>query len=291
MAHELQLPQLDEQPSLGGKLVHHAVTLTLFGVAGVLSVALVVLFAYRVEVTVEAPGMLEPQTVWRVHSPASGLVEEVLVETGDGVDEGQLLALLDGLAIENRLERLRLEAKHRRNDPQTRRSEREYLDQQIHALEREQRRLQVLSPAVGVILTEELEYLPGSRVNEGDLLFEVVTLDEWKAVLLVPERDIHTIRIGDPVKIRIPAATSLSSWITENFPGTVSFVGSDPMDRAASGKGTYRVFATLASERIEAEQLARFKRGMSVEGRVITRSARAVDLLIRYLRRRLGIGE
>lgn len=289
MANDHQLPEIDEQASLGARLVRHAVGTTLVAVGVIAAVGLVVLFTFRFEVTVEASGVLEPERVWRVHSTTAGLVSEVLVATGETVAEGQLLALLDGFELENRLARLRLELRFKRSNPQVPRSETEYLEEEIRTVERQQERLRIVSSGSGVVLTEDLDLLPGSRVNQGDLLFEVVSPGQWKVELLVPEMEIYPIRIGDPVKIRVPAMTAVSSWTTETFPGAVTFVGSDPAQGPAGGRGSYRVFAALDSQRIQPEQLAQFKRGMTVEGRVITRSARAIDLLVRHLRRRLGL--
>lgn len=291
----LRLPELAELPSLGGQLVARAIGLTLAGLSTLAALTLVALFHIDTEITIDAAGVLEPETVWRVYSPVSAIAHEIAVESGETVGPGQRLASLDGYALEQRLERLRLEEKMQSfGAPRSDRSERALLKQSIQTTQQDLARYVVRSPGAGRVLTEELDKLRGAWIAEGTLLFEVGSTDRWQATILVTERDIHRIRLGDPVKIDIPALTPLESWTDEPLPGEVTFVGSDPFPGAqlASGRPqrvTYRVQAALNAQRITPQQLASFKRGMSLNGQIITRTGRVIDLLVHYFRQRVEV--
>ncbi len=284
-----ELPELAEQPGLGGRLVHRTVLITLAGIALLAALALTVLFFFQVEVTVEARGVLEPLEVWRVHSFAAGVVHEVRAVSGARTERGEVLARLDGFALEAELARLQLEAKHKRHRPETPRAELELLEQSARAVEERLRRLTILAPAAGVVLTEELDRLVGQNVAEGQLLFEIGSAEAWKAVLEVPEREIDPIRLGDPVKLSIPAIADTGSWLPESLPATVTFIGSEPTGASTPSRSLYRIYAELDTAGIDLERRARFRRGMTVEAHVVTRSARAIDLLMRHFKRRAGI--
>ncbi len=288
MKADLRLPEIDDGPSLGSKLARWAVSVTMVCLVLLGGSALVALFSVTLDVGIDAAGALELQTVWPVRSPVAGVVEAMPVTTGERVHPGQVLARLDSFDLASSLEKLRLEASVKRHRREASRGELEILDQQIRATEDELSRRVVVGVGNGVVLTEELDDLVGSQVGAGELLFEVAALDRWQAELLVIERDIHLIRIGDPVKIVVPAVASLESWQNLIFPGKVTFIGSDPIRDRPEAQSYYRVLADLDSDRIGSDHLARFKRGMSVEARVVTRSARAVDLLVRHLFHRGG---
>lgn len=282
------LPELEEKPSLGGRLVRRTVTLTLGGLCLLGLISILVLYLVRIEITVEAAGVLEPLQVWRVHSLASGAVREIPVQSGQEVVAGQVLCSLDGFALETELHRLHLEARHKRHRPETPRAEMELLEQSILTAEERLKRLTVVAPESGVLLSEELDKLQGVHVNEGELLFEIGTQGIWKADLEVPEREIDTIRVGDLVRVEVPALVEAGQWMRESLRAEVTFVGSELLETSTPQRGLYRVFAALDADRVSPTDLERFRRGMTVEGRVITRSVRAIDLVIRHFQRQAG---
>lgn len=182
-----------------------------------------------------------------------------------------------------------------RFDIQQQRAEIEQLDAQIGALAQRLDRLTVRSPTEGVVLTERIERLPGRLVQQGETLFEVAELDEWRVQLLVGERDVHEIQPGDSAKVEIVAFQSEKK---ELIRGTVTSVASEPIGRAgqmqgrsagaapaAGASGQYRVTIHLAESEIEKVGRDRLRQGYSVEGKIITSHGRIVSLLWRYLRR------
>lgn len=284
------LPEFEEKPTFGGRMVRRTVTLTLGGLLGLALASVLVLSFVRVEITVEATGVLEPLHVWKVHSLSSGPIREVPVRSGQRVEAGQTLGRLDGFQLETELDRRRLEARHKRHRPETPRAEMELLEQAILSAEERLQRLTVVAPEAGIVLSEGLEEMRGAYVSEGQLLFEVGSEGAWKAVLEVPEREIDPIQIGDPVRLEVPALVEAGQWMREPLPAEVTFVGSELLETSTPSRGLYRVLASLDTDRISPRELERFRRGMTVEARVVTRSVPAIDLVVRHFQRQTGNG-
>lgn len=283
-----RLPEFDERPSLGGRLVRRTVSLTLVGLVLLAVVTAATLFTVEMEITVAASGRLEPLEVRKIHVVSPGRIEEVLVESGERVRAGQTLARLDDFALRQELDRLRLEARHQGSRPDVPDAERELLEQSILFREQLLERLELVAPADGVVLSEEVDQLAGVVVTEGQLIFEIGSAEAWKTVLRVPEREIDSVRTGDEVKLRIPAVDDPEVWMPENLTARVSFVGSELLEGSAPGHGLYRVDAEIDTERVPAALRERFRRGMTVEAHIVTRSARAVDLVVLHLKRQIG---
>jgi membrane fusion protein (multidrug efflux system) len=155
-----------------------------------------------------------------VIAKVAGEVRELLVEEGDEVSTGQILARLDG-------ERLRLELNE--SEAKLRKLQRDYernidlkakglisdgdfekIKYEMEALEAafnlaslELDYTQIRAPIDGVV-AERLVKL-GNTISEGDALFKVTSLDPLVAYLHVPEREYRHIEPGQPVGIEIDA--------------------------------------------------------------------------------------
>ncbi len=155
-----------------------------------------------------------------VIAKVGGEVRELLVEEGDQVSRGQVLARLDG-------ERLRLELNE--SEAQLRKLQRDYernIDLQakglisdgdfekikfeMEALEAafnlaslELDYTQIRAPIEGVIAERFVKL--GNTISEGEALFRVTGLDPLIAYLHVPEREYRHISPGQPVGIEIDA--------------------------------------------------------------------------------------
>jgi len=157
----------------------------------------------------------------------------------------------------------------------------------------------ITAPSNGVVLTEQLERLTGSYVREGDTLLEVGEVGEWRVTMLVPERDVHKISVGDRVRLEVQAFDQRDRRQLE---GTVSHVAAEPFDatagnaaggaaqapRAGATPGLYRVVASLDRGQVQREELDRFRRGYSVQANVVTRSGRIAELAWGYLSEKLN---
>lgn len=168
----------------------------------------------------------------------------------------------------------------------------ENLDAQISTLETRLDRLVVRAPTDGVVLTEEIERLPGRLVRQGEILFEVAEIDDWRVQLFVGEQDVYEIEAGDPAKIEIIAFQSETKDLLR---GVVESVASEPAQTseagrpaAVPGRGRYRVTVVLNADDVDAVGRTRLREGYTVEGKIITQSGRIFSLLWDYLREQAG---
>jgi multidrug resistance efflux pump len=173
------------------------------------------------------------------------------------------------------------------------------LQAQIREVRERIDRMTIISPSNGVVLTEQLERLAGSYVREGETLLEVGDVGEWRVTMLIPERDVNKIKVGDPVRLEVQAFDQRDRRQLE---GRVAHVSAEPFgstsgDAAggaspAKGAGTmpglYRVVASLDRGQVQREELDRFRRGYSVQANVVTRSGRIAELAWGYLREKLN---
>jgi multidrug resistance efflux pump len=175
-------------------------------------------------------------------------------------------------------------------------AEMDRLEAQIRETRERIERATVRAPSEGVVLTDQLERLRGAFVTEGQPLLEVGELGEWRVTMLVPERDVNKIEVGDRVRLEVQA---FSQKDRQQLEASVAFVASEPVGAgesaaggapkaAPSGPGVYRVVATLAPGQADRAALDKFRRGYSVQANVITRSGRIADLAWNYMRERLN---
>ena len=110
-ARKLKLPDLDDAEMIGGRWVYRAVSLTFGTLVLLAGGALLLSVLVSMNITVDASGTLEPARLWPVRSHESGVIEQMLVSTGDTVHAGQPLARLDSLQLAAAL--AQLEGDHR----------------------------------------------------------------------------------------------------------------------------------------------------------------------------------
>lgn len=184
-----------------------------------------------------------------------------------------------------------------RFDRERKHAERDQLVARIRAAEERLARLALRAPTGGVVLTDQIERLPGAYVREGDLLLEVADLDAWRVNLYVGERDVQRIRVGDSVRVRVQA---FGAERRDDLRGSVGYVSPEPLGSggagtapaatgapAQAGAGTYRVVVDLDQRQLAAAGIHRFRRGYTVEGQVVTRSGRIIVLARDYLQDRI----
>jgi multidrug resistance efflux pump len=386
----LRLPELPHEGQPGAGFVRRAVGLTLLIVAGLAGAGVLVACLVKMDVTVRAPGVLEPVRIYPVRAMEGGAIRDVLVKTGDTVHVNDVLVRLDSVELTSAL--AQLEAQYRAADIDRRRSasadplqreqssgraaqarshlgsalatlrqrmveydlgtnadsllaayvpgrhvvidqavgevrsaqaelrlngaegglqelsryDREKLgtqmDQlaaQIAATRERLRRLTIRAPTDGVVLTEQMERLPGAFVREGEQIVELADLHDWRVLLTVTERDVHKVELGDAVKVDLLA---FSESEREQLHGRVAYVAPEPLSAqsgasvgsaappsaAAAGGGAYRVIASLDRAQIEKMGVDRFRRGYTVQGYVVTRSGRIITLFWNYVTEKLG---
>lgn len=168
---------------------------------------------------------------------------------------------------------------------------------QITATRERLGRMDVVAPRGGVVLTEQVDRLDGAVIQKGEPVMEVGDLGDWRVTLMVSERDVHRIRLGDSVQVEVQAFDPSER---ETLRGIVSYVAPEPFGApgaeagapagaqgGAGVPGMYRVLVTLDRNQLSEVGLDQFRRGYTVQGQVVTRSGRIIVLLWDYLTERL----
>ncbi|HEU0300176.1 MAG TPA: HlyD family efflux transporter periplasmic adaptor subunit [Longimicrobium sp.] len=167
----------------------------------------------------------------------------------------------------------------------------EQLDAQIGILRERLARLDITAPTSGLVLTEQIEQLPGSSVKEGDLLLEMAEPEQWRIILFVREGEVHKVRLGDSVKAEIQAFPMDERDLLR---GSVVHVATEPVARTGdnvtrAAAGSYRVIVAMDPRQLAELGAAKFRRGYTVEGRIIARSGRIIDLFWDHVQKRLDL--
>jgi RND family efflux transporter MFP subunit len=196
-------------------------------------------------------GTIEAERSTPLSFAVPGTVEHVLVDVGQAVRRGQVLARLTPVSLEHALgiavaqaERARdvarrLEPMHRNKTvPEVRWVESQTsLEAAEHAVEIARKNLDdalLRAPENGVVASRSIE--PGSTVAPGIPAFQVVQTRIVRAIAPVPENQVARIRVGQPARVTVGA-------LSREFAGSVHEVGvlADPLTR------TYPVKITLAN--------------------------------------------
>ena len=188
-----------------------------------------------------------------VIAKVGGEVRELLVEEGDEVSKGQVLARLDGERL--RLELNESEAKLRKlqrdfernvdlqakglisdGDFEKIKYEMEALEAAFNLASLELDYTQIRAPIDGVVARRFVKL--GNTISEGDALFKVTSLDPLVAYLHVPEREYRNVDPGQTVGIEIDALGG------ETIVATVSRVSPivDPQT------GTFKITVEIVDE-------------------------------------------
>jgi multidrug resistance efflux pump len=157
------------------------------------------------------------------------------------------------------------------------------LDSQISAIEQRISHLTLHAPAAGIVLTDGLERLPGKMLQGGETLLEISKEDDWRAALLVAERDVSRIRVGDSAQVELKAFGRTNS---PEIRGNVLSVGAEPAGEAQAGNRMFPVLVRLSPEDLEAVGLDRLRRGYTAQAKIVTRDERMITLIWEYLLRR-----
>jgi hypothetical protein len=170
-------------------------------------------------VTDSAPATctIEPSSRRYVVSPQDGLLAKSLIEAGQSVKAGQVLAMLDRHALELEIETQKAaiaQAQLKRDSAQARNEpgqagiftlEAQQAEESLELLELRFDQLSIRSPIEGVVLRGDLERTIGAPVTRGQVLFEVAPLDKMIAEIAIPEEEIHRVASGMQVTAKLDA--------------------------------------------------------------------------------------
>ena len=198
--------------------------------ATVVAFVLVVLLVPMLRQTVEARLVLQPVQRAVVRTEVPGYVREVRAQEGQQVRAGELLVRLNNLDLQSQAAdtaaRLQIEsARATRSQLQYTDSaalrEKEQLSEQNQTIGEELRKLQIVSPIAGTVLTPHLQELVGRYLPVGTEIAEVADLSAMQARVFVPEFSMRYVRIGAPVRMLLEGSIrSTAGTVTSISPAT-----------------------------------------------------------------------
>jgi len=197
---------------------------------GVPVLALVFLMAVPLPLKIKTNCTVQPETRRYIASPYEGRLEQVFVEPGDLVQEGDVLARMDAREIRWELGVVRADHERARKQwdaamaPGSRDTstaqiaalDMERLELKLEMLENREKNLDIKSPTDGVVISGDPKKLEGARLSMGQTLAEVGPLDTVMFELEIADEDIAHAAVGDKVQIR------LDSMPGAKLSGTVS---------------------------------------------------------------------
>lgn len=210
--------------------LHHKQKQFVWGFA-VLAVCLVFLWPWPHRLSSKCE--IQPTHRRFVAAPYEGRLEAVLVQLGDWVEEGQVLARMD--AREIRLQRASVEAdliravKQRDTAlasgdtaaAQMTQYEMERLRLELQLLQERMDHLEIKSPTQGIVISGHCQELEGSRLSLGQALMEVGPLGkEMNLEVAIRDEDIAYVEVGQRVQFRLDSLPyiELSGAVTRIHP-------------------------------------------------------------------------
>ena len=196
----------------------------------VFSIAMLIPLPYRVKCDCS----VQPTSRRFVAAPYHGVLEKSLVEAGEIVTAGQVVARMDGRQLRIELAGLKAEHKGARRKSDSSRAIGEVAQSQIAKMEMRRlaaqieltktrmQDLEVRSPIDGIIVSGDLEKAQGAPLETGQTLFEVAPLEKMVAEIGVPESEIQYINNDDTVTLKLNAFP-FQSWtgkVERIHPGT-----------------------------------------------------------------------
>lgn len=220
--------------------------------AGIAVLALTVTMLFPVTYRLNADCRIQPVVRRTVAAPFDNRLYRTYVKPGDEVEEGQILAELDGretrVQLAESIAAQRAAVKKRDNamvleDPATiqmTQLEADRLALEVERLQFRSDNLIIRSPIDGVVLVGDLERSEGVPVTAGEKLFEVAPLDEMIMEIAIPETEVRHASVGSEVKLRLE---SDSSQVWESELGMIH-----PVSEIQDGTNVFIAEATLENK-------------------------------------------
>lgn len=151
-------------------------------------------------------------------APHDGILLESIVEPGDLVSAGQVIARMDQRELLMQLSDVIAQRETAIKKRDVNRSSRDaaatqiadleidQLDAQLQLLNFRKNNLEIRSTIAGIVLHGELEDTQGAPVRAGDILMEIAPLDELRLELNVPDADIAYLENNQPATFVLDGA-------------------------------------------------------------------------------------
>ncbi len=157
---------------------------------------------------VEAPFVVEPVKRQIVGAPYNGKIDQVLVEPGDRVTEGQLIASMDRRELVNQRDQKRAEInrlgiqmnvhKQKGEIPEALVAQAQIngLRAELNLVNKRITESEIRAPINGIIIAGDLKRQVGITLNRGQTLFEIAPLQNLKVELDVTEDQMAELEVG-----------------------------------------------------------------------------------------------
>lgn len=189
----------------------------------VIAIALFAMMFVPVTHSITTDCALQPVVHRFVAAPYDAVLKESLVQKGDRIHAGQVLARLDGrpLRIELASRQAERDAVVRRRDAA--RAQRDFaaaqiadaelrsIESDLELIRQRLEHLEVRSPIDGVVIAGDVDRVEGATVELGQALFEIAPLDRVRLDLFVPESDISWVDAGGEAHVKL-SAFPFRSW-------------------------------------------------------------------------------
>jgi biotin carboxyl carrier protein len=201
---------------------------------------------------IAAEAKIEGEVQRALTAPFQGYVREARRRAGDTVQRGELLARLDNRDLQLEQERLTSQreqygrqyreamAKRDRAAARIVSSQVDQVQAQLSLIEEQLSRTEVTAPFDGVLVSGDLSQALGAPLERGQVLFEIAPLDAYRVMLLVDERDIADVTLGQRGEL------VLASMPNERLPFAVKKI--TPVSATKEGRNAFRVEAQLDAE-------------------------------------------
>lgn len=209
------------------------------------------LFFVPVPLYVHADAQLQPARQAMVSAPMDGRILEVLVESGERVEEGEVLIRLNKSHLQLRMaeiekaiaqKRVQLDAARsagRLADVRAAQLAIEKLKIRQERIERKIARSSITSPIDGVVLTRHPQRLEGMSVKQGRELLRIGDLSQFNLVMEVPEQEIallaHSLAHGDAIEVTFLSRLWPRMEQTTRITDFSAFAPTSTPDRAGTG--------------------------------------------------------
>ncbi|WP_291179359.1 HlyD family efflux transporter periplasmic adaptor subunit [Gimesia sp.] len=160
---------------------------------------------------------VEPVMRRFVVAPFKGTLETLLVEPGDLVHQGDVLARMDPRELQWKRASLIADQKQAIKRRDSAQASREYATQQLSRLEAERlgleielldhriNNLEIRSPVAGIVVSGTLNWAAGAPLEIGEAMFEIAPLEKMLVEIAVPDAEICHVTAGQSVQVQLDA--------------------------------------------------------------------------------------
>ena len=226
---------------------HVGFKLAVLGLAGLVAFLFLATGLYRVTAKTVLEGSVQQAAV----APFQGYLETAPIRAGDVVQAGQVLATLQDHDL--KLERLRWQSQRDQLAKEYRQvmADRDAAKVEIKSAELAQAeaqlalaadklgRIRITAPFFGVVVSGDWSQRLGTPLEEGQVLFEIAPLNDYRVVLQVDDRDMAGLRVGQS------GTLLLSSLPHDELSFAVTQI--TPVSTAKEGRNYFRVEAKLTT--------------------------------------------